>query len=99
MRREVCCAFPLLVSLLAPLLAASGTDVTIKASEAWTDTGVDVKAGDTIRITATGSVTYQGKKGAVSAAPGGLARSIRDVIRNYAFNEAGQGALIARVGN
>jgi hypothetical protein len=99
MRPPLRCTLTLVFSLYAPLWAASGKDVTVTASESWTDTGVDVKAGETVRITATGSVTYEGRKGPMSAAPAGLARSIRDVIKNYSLNEAGLGALIARIGD
>jgi len=63
------------------------------------DTKIDVTAGETIRITAEGSIGFQGKKEVVTAAPAGLGRSIRDVLKNYAVNDAGLGALIGRIGD
>lgn len=72
--------------------------VTVKGDAEWVDSAVDVKTGETIRITADGSITFAGKKQPLVAAPGGLARGIRDVIKTYDVNEAGLGALIARIG-
>ncbi len=76
--------------------ADGGATVTVTGSGDWVDTGVDIRAGDQIEFTATGSMTVsQGRK--VGAQ--GLARGFRDVLKAYPVNEAGQGALIGRIGN
>ncbi len=64
----------------------------------WIDTGIDVAAGETIRITASGSLTYKTKKQTMKAQPTGLTRTLLDVLKNYTVNQAGLGALIARIG-
>lgn len=86
---------------LMPVLAVSDKtiEVTVKGDAGWVDTGVDVKAGETIRVTADGSMSFPSKKQAMESSPGGLARSIRDVIKTYDVNDAGLGALIARLGD
>lgn len=73
--------------------------ITVSTESDWVDTKMDLTAGETIRITAEGSIGFEGKKQVMPADPAGLARSIRDVIKNYSVNEAGLGALIARIGD
>lgn len=91
----------MLAGSLMPVLAVSDktVEVTVRGDAAWVDSGADVKAGETIRITADGSMSFQGKKQAMASAPGGLTRSIRDVIKTYDVNDAGLGALIGRFGD
>ncbi len=59
------------------------------------DTGIDLKAGDTARISATGTVHFAGAK---ENGPDGLARGWLDLVRILPLNEAGRGALIGRIG-
>jgi hypothetical protein len=62
----------------------------------WVDSGLDVRAGDVLVISASGTVTAaQGK----SLGPAGQARGFRDLIKSYPLNEAGLGALIGRLGS
>jgi hypothetical protein len=68
----------------------------VPGSEAWTDTGLDVKAGDVIKIEATGELQF--KNAAKPAGPGGAPRGWADMIKTYPVNEAGRGALIGRIG-
>jgi len=74
----------------------------IDAAQQWVDTGVDLRGGEKIHITATGTITYpagdSAKSKARSFGPDGLSRSFADLIREYAVPDAGHGALIGRLG-
>jgi len=93
-------------STLLFLIAATATvafaqsqkppELDITGTSAWTDTGIDLKAGDTLRISATGSVHFTGAK---ENGPEGLARGWLDLIRILPVNEAGRGALVGRIGS
>ncbi len=88
-----------IVLCVALLFAQSGTaprEIEIDTQRQWTDTGIDVMAGDTLRIAATGTLRYPGAK---DIGPAGLARGWMDLIRVMPLNEAGRGALIARIGD
>ncbi len=84
------CLFPLLVSGQAKKIEVTG-------SQAWIDTGVDVKAGDLVRFQAEGSLQYSDAQQAAS--PEGLPRGWRDLIRALPLNDMGRGALIGRIGD
>ena len=71
-------------------------ELDIPGSSQWTDTGIDVLPGDQVTVTATGSV--QGQQFGL-AGPGGLQRSWRDLLAILPVNEAGQGALVGRIGD
>jgi len=71
-------------------------ELDISGSQAWTDTGIDLKAGDTVRISATGSVHFAGAK---ENGPDGLARGWLDLVRILPVNESGRGALVGRIGS
>jgi hypothetical protein len=69
-------------------------DVSGEAS--WTDTGIDLKAGDALKLSATGTLHFTGAK---ANGPDGLARGWLDLVRILPVNEAGRGALVGRVGS
>jgi hypothetical protein len=71
-------------------------ELDVVASQDWMDTGVDVRAGDSIQITATGTINLGGGR---SAGAQGAQRGFRDLIKSYPVNEAGLGALIGRIGS
>jgi hypothetical protein len=71
-------------------------ELEVPGNQPWTDTGVDVQAGQTVTITATGKLRYM--DGNVPG-PEGLARSWMDLLRALPVNSAGRGALIGRVGS
>lgn len=86
--------------LLAIASAVSAQDITVKADQVWTDTNLDVAAGETIRITCAGSLTYLNNKGESQvASPTGLKRGFRDLVRTLPVNASGKGAVVARVGD
>lgn len=73
---------------------------TIKATDQWIDTKLDLHTGAVVRITGTGTITYpaQGKQPERDAGPAGLARSWGDLIHQYPVADAGHGELVGRLG-
>jgi len=76
--------------------AADRKEVEVSADQTWTDTGMDVKAGDTLTITATGTVQYDNVR---STGPEGLSRAWTDLLMQLPVNSAGRGALVGRFGD
>jgi hypothetical protein len=70
-------------------------EVQVKGNKTWTDTGIQLVAGDRVKVSSTGSLDYNQAK----ATPDGLARSLREVITSLPVNDAGIGALIGRIGD
>jgi hypothetical protein len=70
------------------------TEIGVPGNQAWTDTGIDLKPGDTILISATGSLTSAGK----AISPEGAQRNWRDLLRTFPLNDASRAALVGRVG-
>jgi LssY C-terminus len=70
--------------------------VPVPASQVWTDTTIDLNAGEKIRITASGTIQYPG---AAVSGPEGLPRGWKDLLRVPPVKDAGRGALIGRVGD
>jgi hypothetical protein len=71
-------------------------EVDVPGSASWTDTGLDLAAGQSVTITATGTLQFMD-----GGAPGpqGAARSWKDLLRSMPVNSAGRGALIGRIGS
>lgn len=61
----------------------------------WTDTGIDLKEGDTLRITASGTIHYTSSK---TCGPTGGERTWQDLLRPLPVNDSGRGALIGLIG-
>ena len=90
-------------------VATSGKsyELDVDASKQWLDTGIDLRAEEKLRISATGTITYPaadasksaGKSAAKSFGPDGLARGWADLVHQYAVSDAGHGALIGRLGS
>ncbi len=75
---------------------ADRKEIDVKADQIWTDTGLDLKAGEAITITAAGTVTFNGVQ---STGPEGLKRGWMDLLMQFPVNEAGRGALVGRFGD
>lgn len=98
---------PLLLLLTLAMSAAAQTqgptpepqtskELDIPGNQPWTDTGVDLQPGQTVTITATGTIQYLDGN---SPGPQGAGRSWKDLIRSMPVNSAGRGALIGRWGS
>ena len=72
-------------------------EIQLTGDASWVDTGIDVRPGEHVVITATGKLRYSDAK--EDNGPDGLARGFRDLLRILPFNEAGRGALIGRIGD
>ena len=90
------CALLLCLPVLAQTTHELAKELDVAASEQWIDTGIDLRAGDSLQFTITGSLDLGAGK---SAGPQGAQRGFRDLIKSYPVNEAGLGALIGRVGS
>jgi len=76
-------------------------EFNVPATVEWLDTNFDLRAGETIRVTASGNIKYPADKkhpDGRTFGPDGLERSYEDLIHQYAVTDAGHGALIARLG-
>jgi len=78
------------------LILPAWAQIKIPSSQVWTDTAVELRAGDTIVITVEGTLELpQGK----SCGPEGLPRGLKDLLKVYPVNEVGLGAAIGRIGS
>jgi LssY C-terminus len=75
---------------------SNSASVTVGSDSPWTDSGMDVSAGDTLHIAAKGTVNFADKPGVT---PEGAQRGWTDTLRALTVPNAGRGALIGRVGN
>lgn len=75
---------------------ATSLNVTINGDKPWIDTGMDVKAGDKLHITATGTVDFSDKTGVT---PAGAERGWKDTLRALSVPSAGRGALVGQIGD
>lgn len=86
----------LMLIVSAPMLAQT-REFDIQPGGGWMDTGIDVNAGDTVHISATGQLQYSDARQANG--PAGLSRGFADLLRNMPVNSAGRGALVGRIGS
>ena len=75
-------------------LLSPSTGLQVPANVAWTDTGIDVQAGDMLSFSPSGEVRW-GRGGGDTASADGSSASLRD---SYPVRGAPVGALIGRVG-
>jgi hypothetical protein len=90
-----------LLCLLALAQEAQDTtkELDISTKDAWVDTGLDLRPRDVLAISASGKVSVRNGKSTSSVTAEGAPRGFRDLLKSYQVNEAGQGALIGRVGS
>jgi hypothetical protein len=89
------------VTAPATASAAAPTELDVAATKQWVDTGVELREGEKIRLTATGTMKYPADKKhpkGKSFDPDGRERAYEDLIHQYAVTDAGHGALIGRLG-
>jgi hypothetical protein len=67
----------------------------IPADREWTDTEIDIRAGDTIRFSAEGTIHYTSSK---TCGPDGARRDLKDLFRALPVNDVGRGAFIGLIG-
>jgi len=72
-------------------------ELQITGDQSWTDTGIDVRPGEHIIVTAKGTLRYGDAK--EDNGPDGISRGFKDLLRILPFSGAGRGALIGRVGD
>ena len=72
-------------------------ELQITGDQFWSDTGIDVKPGEHVVITATGNLRYADAQ--EDNGPDGQARSFKDLLRILPFPNGGRGALIGRIGD
>jgi hypothetical protein len=70
---------------------------TLTGDSVWIDTGIDLKPGERVVVTASGKFRYADAK--TDNDPEGLSRGFKDLLRILPFNGAGRGAVIARIGD
>ena len=70
------------------------TEITVSGAKQWTDTGLDVEAGETLRFTTTGFLRWNGSE----VAPDGTARTWLDMIKAFPVADGKRGALVGRIG-
>jgi hypothetical protein len=95
------------VQAAAPASQASTANATayqfdVDATKEWIDTKVDLRAGEKVRFTATGTITYAADKkhpDGRTFGPEGLPRAFEDLIHEYAVTDSGHGSLIGRLGS
>jgi len=87
--------FSLFLSALT--VSAQTHEFDVRPGAGWIDTNIDLTAGDTLHITATGQLQYSNAQ--QPNGPAGLPRGFADLIRNLPVNSAGRGALVGRIGS
>jgi hypothetical protein len=70
---------------------------TLQGGQVWLDTGISLEPGQHAVITSDGKLRYADAKS--DNGPEGLNRGFKDLIRILPFNQAGRGAVIARIGD
>lgn len=77
-------------------------ELDVAATKQWVDTKIDLRAGQELRLTATGTIRYPADKkhpDGRTLGPEGLAREYEDLIHPYALPDTGRGTLIGRLGS
>jgi hypothetical protein len=70
-------------------------ELTVAGDKEWTDTAIEILEGDTLRLSASGTINYTSSK---TCGPDGGEREWKDLIRSLPVNDAGRGALVGKMG-
>jgi hypothetical protein len=81
----------------SPAKSRLSQELQITGDQFWSDTGIDVKPGEHVVITASGKLHYADAQ--EDNGPDGQARSFKDLLRILPFPNGGRGALIGRIGD
>jgi hypothetical protein len=76
------------------VVGTGGDIIPVSATERWTDTGLTVRAGDSITIEADGTIQMSGDRGDTAEPAGGRRNAPGALVRN-----ARAGMMIGRIGN
>ncbi|MCX6591324.1 MAG: LssY C-terminal domain-containing protein [Acidobacteria bacterium] len=68
-------------------MAASGQKFQVPLKGEWLDTALDLAAGSTLKVTVTGDLPAAGTQ-----------KGFKDLLKTFPVNDAGRGALVARIG-
>ncbi len=79
-----------------PKSTTKSKELDLSAAQRWLDTAIDLKAGDQLKISVSGTLSYPQSK---TGGPEGLPREWRDLIRKFPFADANRGAVIGRIGS
>lgn len=83
--------------------SATSYEFALDSTKQWMDSNIDLRAGEKLHVSATGTITYPAadasKSPARSFGPDGLARGWADLVRQYPVPDAAHGELIARLGS
>ncbi len=71
-------------------------EIQITGDQHWLDTSIDVKAGERVILSASGKMRYSDAHD--DNGPEGRPRGWKDLLRILPFNDAGRGAVLARIG-
>ncbi len=81
---------------LAVVSGGQKKELDLTGDKKWQDTGIFVEPGDTLQVTATGSLHYPSYQ---ESGPDGMPRGWRDLLRIFPLSDANHGALIGRIGD
>jgi hypothetical protein len=80
-------------------VVATGGGITVNANQPWTDTGIDVRAGDQIRFQTNGEIRVASGNGPEAVANANGAGNFNAPRNNYPVPAMAVGGLIFKVGN
>jgi hypothetical protein len=92
------CAVAVCLMAATALAVAQTYTVEVDGTKEWTDTKIDVRGGEKLKITAEGTITYADKKNHTFG-PAGIDRGFADLIHEYAVPNGAHGELIGRLGS
>ena len=76
---------------------AGAREFDVPGARQWLDTQLDLKAGDTVKFTGSGSIRYAGAPAGIG--PAGGTRGWTDLLRAYPLNDVPKGALLGKIGD